>query len=356
MTKSDLLNGQHTHDDLISSSFVQKAGLWSFYGKTEMSSLWSQLLLYRNTETFTSNKIYSAEGYCQAACNVAKHLFQQAEYQYANAIINFAKIKFPNEPVSHIWMMCESLFEFTLHLHHQDFDKAETAAQKMAVVDKNESSFQYIQILMHSRDFHEAHACVNKILSEKNDDTRMDFDVRAMLLLAEIQIATCLPGSVPPGILKLLNAALAYTNDYHLDYLTFMVQLHTAHLQLLIGMPCHALNILDKCLVQVLAHGCLFDRARAMLLYANCIVANSDTKPEEERRNIIKEAAEILKKVKADFKKAEAYYRVKDVLYLLARLYNEIDMKTERNECALEFRLTDEEHPVKTDCSLLKFL
>ncbi|CAH1961189.1 unnamed protein product [Acanthoscelides obtectus] len=47
LAKSDMINCQHNYKDLISNNYAMKAALWQVYGKTEMSSLWSQLLLYQ---------------------------------------------------------------------------------------------------------------------------------------------------------------------------------------------------------------------------------------------------------------------------------------------------------------------
>lgn len=85
---------------------------------------------------------------------------------------------------------------------------------------------------------------------------------------------------------------------------------------LMIGLTSQSLSILDKCLVQILGHGGCYDRGRAMLLYVKCLVADSHKFDENQRKDVILDCAKLLNKVKDDFKKVEAYSRMKDVLFL----------------------------------------
>jgi len=69
--------------ELMTSSYAQKAALWCLYGKTEMSSLCSQLLLHLNTANPTQGvQSYNGEGTCQAICNVANVLTEQVCWTY----------------------------------------------------------------------------------------------------------------------------------------------------------------------------------------------------------------------------------------------------------------------------------
>lgn len=314
-----MINYQHSHLDLISHSFAQKSSLWLFYGKAEMSSLWSQLLLNFNTNNKQVTRNYYGEGFCDALCNIATYMYQQGDYSIANALFGFAREKFPNEPISDVWMLSENIFQLTYYLYHEMFAEAESMAQKISTLNKWESCLRMAEVYLNKCDYSRAHYCVNQILSkcqEGKRSFRIDVQVRAMILLAEIQCATSFPDFVSPGILTLLNSSLAYCNDYHLEYFTSLVELHIANVQLLMGMPAQALNVVDRCLVQILAHGGYYDRGRALLLYAKCIVAYSKMKTQEQRRKDIFDAANMLNKAKEYFEKVEAFSRVKNVLLL----------------------------------------
>lgn len=289
-----------------------------------MSSLWSQLHLYLNTENFTAGKSYCDEGYCQAICNIANLLLLQGEYALSHSILNFARERFPNEPVSHVWMLCENIFAYIRAMHHENWAEAESAAQKIAVIDQWESCLRLAELYLYKEDYIGAHTYVSEVLDKcQNDKTsrlRSDLYVRALILLAEIQCASSFPDSVPSGTVLLLNSSLYYSNEHHMDYYAALIHLHMANLQLLLGMPAQALKLLDRCLMQVMAHGGNFDRARAMLLYVKCTVANSIVFDDAKREEIILQGAQMLEKVKENFKAVEAYSRVQDTLYLQVSL------------------------------------
>ncbi|KAJ8919973.1 hypothetical protein NQ315_006503 [Exocentrus adspersus] len=361
LAKSDMINCQHNYNDLVSNNYSMKSSLWQLYGKTEMSSLWSQLLLYLNLNSSSSNKPFYGEGFCLAISNVANHLLIQGEYNLVNAVLGFAKLKFPYAPQSHVWMLCENLFVFTRSLYQEKWAEAESAAQKIAVVDKREGCLRLAEIYFYKQDYVEADRCVDALLDQYENDKAYKFNdryyyVRAKILKAEIQFASSYPDGIPSGIITILNNCLIEAQGCQLDYQAALIHLHIANVMLLLGMTGQALRILDRSLIQVLGHGGCYDRARAKLLYAKCLVADSHKLDDNERRQVVFNAAKLLDGVREDFQKVEAYSRMKDVLYLQAQLYNSVNMRAERNRCALGYRLLDEEHATKNAYTLVKYL
>lgn len=69
-------------------------------------------------------------------------------------------------------------------------------------------------------------------------------------------------------------------------------------------------------MVEILANGGTYDKARATLLYVKCLIADSSKLDAESRGQVILNAATSLEKVKSGFERVEAFSRVKDVLYL----------------------------------------
>nr|XP_023020876.1 anaphase-promoting complex subunit 5 [Leptinotarsa decemlineata] len=361
LAKSDMINCQHNYKDLISNNHAIKSSLWQLYGKTEMSSLWSQLLLYQNMDSVSPSRVYYGEGFCLAVCNIANHLLIQGEYALVNCIISFAKKRFPYEPHSRHWMLCENLFVFTRSLYHEKWTEAESAAQKILVVNKWEGYLRLAEVYFYKQDYVEADNCVEMLLKQYENDNSYKFSdgyyyVRAKIVKAEIQFASSHPDSIPAGIITILNNCLIESQTSHLDYQTALVHLHIANCLLLIGLTGQALKVLDKCLIQILGHGGCYDRARATLLYAKCLIADSHKLEEDMRKEVILNCTRMLDKVKKNFKKVEAYSRVKDVLYLQSQLYHMVNMKEERNKCALDYRLLDEERETRNIYTLVKYV
>ncbi|KAJ8948335.1 hypothetical protein NQ318_019320 [Aromia moschata] len=361
LAKSDMINCQHNYKDLISNNYAMKSSLWQLYGKTEMSSLWSQLLLYLNIDSSSPSKAFYGEGFCLAVCNIANHLLVQGEYALADAALDFVKRRFPAEPNRHAWMLCENLIVFTRSLHHEKWAEAESAAQKMVVVDKWEGYLRLAEVYFYKQDYVEADNCVNALLNQYENDNAYKFNdryyyVRAKILKAEIQLASGYPDFVPAVVVTALNSCLIEAQSSQLGYQTALIHLHVANVMLMLDLTGQALRILDRCLVQVLGHGGCFDRARATLLYVKCLVADSQKCDGGERAEVVLSSARLLDRVKEDFEKVEAYSRVKDVLYLQGQLYHSINMKAERNKCALQYRLLDEEHATKNVWTLVKYL
>ncbi|KAK5639964.1 hypothetical protein RI129_010775 [Pyrocoelia pectoralis] len=356
ITRSDIVNCQHAFGDLTCSSYAQKSGMWLFYGKSEMSLLWSQLLLHLTPDTNPLGITYFGEALCQSICNVAIQLLNEAEYEKSYSVLMLAKERFPHEPLSHTWLFCECIYTFTRCLHRQEWIEAETAAQRMAVYDVCESRLRIVELFIQKRDFSAAYKCINELIDVHNDFNsrlRIDYHVRAMILYAEIRYASCYPDVIPPIA---LHACLSYANDFFVDYLGAVSYLRLANIQLLMKLPAQALKLLDKCLLHILTHGGIYDRARAMLCYSKCIVANSKDCASVERKKTILSAAEMLSEVVAGFMKVEAYAKVKDALYLQACLYNELNMVIERNKCAFDFRLIEEEYPTANNITPVAFL
>lgn len=119
------------------------------------------------------------------------------------------------------------------------------------------------------------------------------------------------------------------------------------------GVPAQALKLLDHYLLVILSHGGSYDQGRALLLLAKCKVAASANSTEDIRQVVLLNALQMLVKVKWYFEKVQAYARVKDVLYLMALLNDEMGNVGDKKKCALEFRQLDEQYPTKIATTLL---
>lgn len=293
-----------------------KSALWQFYGKSEMSSLWSQLFLHLNIDSEPSLTSFYGEGFCLAICNIANQMLLEGEYNIVNSILQFAKRRYPNEPNCLTWMLSENLFVFTRAMHHEEWFDAECAAQKIMVINKYEGYLRLAELYYYKEDFKEAHKCINDLLDMFSEEDKCSYYyIRAKILLAEIQFTSSCP-DIPPGILTILENTLVLTRQYRLDYYSSYIQLNIANILFIMAFYDQCNKVLDKCLIQILAHGGRFDRARATLLLLKCRIIDNDRVSHREDKRAYDETIELLDSVKDEFKKLEAYSRVKDMLYL----------------------------------------
>ncbi|XP_043461028.1 anaphase-promoting complex subunit 5 [Leptopilina heterotoma] len=345
LMKSDIVNCQHSMIDLMSMTLTEKAALWAYYGKTEMSSICSQLLLLHNTGE-KKQQIFNGPSTCQAVVNIANILVEFGEYNLANVVLDHAKERFPNEPSNKVWKLSEQLYEFNQLLKNEKWREAEAIATQIVSLDPLESKFRQVEVCLAKGDYPNGLKIVNSIENMKGVTPQNQ--VRAMLLSSQITCASIHLGSSIAGCnsIVLLNNALEIATKNHLSYYAALIKMHLANIQLSMGMPYQASKLVDEAIVQILTHGGFYDQGRALVLRAKCLVATSS--PSNPKHNsAILNAIKSLSKAKAHFHKIEAFGRVKSTLYLLSIFYNELDMKKERNQCAFEFRQLDEQYSAK---------
>lgn len=280
----------------------------------------------------------------------------QGEYMLGHSVLRLGKNEFLNETNSTICMIFENNALFLQSLYNEKWADAEKAAQRLSIFDKIESYLRLAELYLHKLDFNESNRYINLILKDFDIDNKFKFKlnqiIRAKLLLVEIQFASTYPNSVPMGILDILCDCLKETRKNHMDYYMALVFVYMAHIQLHLKMTSQALFVLNKGMATIMAHGGLYDRAGVLVIYVKCFLANSKA---HDKKDILI-SIDLLEEAKMYYKKVEAFARVKDVLFLQARLYHSIGMGKEQNSCALEFRLLDEEFKSQRPSLLFQFL
>ncbi|KAL1501123.1 hypothetical protein ABEB36_006508 [Hypothenemus hampei] len=360
LTKSDMLNCQHNYKDLIFNNNAMKSSLWRLYGKTDMCSLWSQVLLYLNIDTVTQTAAHYGEGYLQAICNVALNLLLEGDYNFVNVVLHYARNKYPHEPLARTWMLVENWVNFTRAIYQEKWLEAESAARKIIVFDQWEGHLKLAELYFNQQSYDQANQCVNFIIENYSHDEHLNdgkfCGLRAKILQAEIEFASRHPNVA--GTILTLNNCLIEAEKSELAYQIAIIKLHIANALLTLGLTTQALNVLDnsRCMVEIMATGGAYDRGRAILLYVKCLIADSNKLEADQRAEVILKAIKSLDRVKLNFKKVEAHSRVKNLLYLQAKLYDLLDMKEKRNLCAMEYRLLDDETPAKNIHLLIKYL
>ena len=153
----------------------------------------------------------------------------------------------------------------------------------------------------------------------------------------------CLTEIYPDAIPCLLQAKEVCTRHY-LDYLGACVDLHLAHVQFQMDMGEKAVGMLRKCLPHIFAHGGLFETCRAKVLLAKILVANSQ-RQECSKRSELHQSIGLLRQAADGYSLLKAHSRTRDALYIIARLYNHLELYEERNQVAAEFKANEQQNP-----------
>ena len=102
VTRSDVLNCQHSIAELQAMSYMCKAAAWSQYGRPGLSSCLSQLLLQINTaDPARAGYNYSDKPTAIALCNMALRLEATGHPGPADLVLEKAEAIFPSYRYEH---------------------------------------------------------------------------------------------------------------------------------------------------------------------------------------------------------------------------------------------------------------
>lgn len=341
LMKSEVINFQHTLMDLITNCVAQKAAVWTMYGKNEMASLCSQLLLQavRTHAKRETDSMENCEAVCHSLCCVALWLAVQGEYPLSNAVLSHTQNRFPRDPMSRYWMICDGYITSLNAIYQQQWDVASKACSKLYTLDQNVSLLQRARLNIARRNLVGARKILENLLT---DDMLEPLNrVRAMILLANTKIVG---NSVSADVVNILNEALIYAKSKYFSYEAAIIDVNFAFVLLNSGMPIQALRSITGCMDSVLANGGLYDTAKTMFLFVKCLIAAEPNATEKLAK--INKCKEILDETVEKFTKLGCYAKVMDVYAYLAQFFNETQQINERNNYALKFRLLASKHSI----------
>jgi anaphase-promoting complex subunit 5 len=354
LVKSDILNCQHSIMNLISNCIAERAALWTLYGKNEMASLCSQMLLNSNLKVM--DKTHHGEGLCQAYCNMALWLSYQGEYSIAMELITKVKAKFPRYPISRNCLLIECYMMSIHAINLEKWNEAATACDHLYHIDKHLSILQransniakgnrsfaleLLDLLLNDFSGHDEDSR-NTSNDEDCDDKKIKalYKVRA-LVMQSMCMSTGL--NISSESLLILNRAAVLARDKYLDYEHSMVNIHISYLLLNMNMANDALKVIKLNMENVLANGGLYDKGKVLFLFCQCIIAVAPSK--EDKLKCLCRVKDQLELAVNYFTKLECWRKVKAIYVYLAKLYNELGMNEERNHSAYKFRLIAEEY------------
>lgn len=327
LSKSDVVNCQHSLLDLLSTGHAMRAALWAMYGRSELASLSSQLLLHGQPSPSSGT-----ESVVIAISNIALYFTIQGEYSLAWAVVNHGKERASD---SKWWVWSESILCFTESLHRGLWGLAKEAIDRLAAVDPVEAFLRESELYLTRGDREGAERAGRLALGKSSDSPVLK--VRALYALAR---------ALPKSAVLSLTDAYHVASHYYIDYWAALIALEMANIQLEMGLSQQAVKTVEAALLRVLAHGSWSDISDSLVLYAKCRVATLNSKHTDTS-----EAIRLLSKAATLARQIEAYSKVKKIVYLQALLAHSVGMFAERNKFAYEFRLLDEEY--QTDDSPL---
>ncbi|XP_019547574.3 anaphase-promoting complex subunit 5 [Aedes albopictus] len=337
LLKSDILNCQTSMIDLIANGISERAALWAMYGKNEVSSLCSQLLL--NSDLKSLGKTYNGEGICQALCSLVIWLALQGEFHLALIVLKHTRERFPRYPLSKSWMTVDHYISSMQAIFRGEWSDASNACYQLYTLDKHLSLLQRTRLALARLNIKSADLLLRKLLE---DDTVEPLN-RTRALLLNAHLLTMSKTTTKMEVVNVLNEALAIANKNYLDYEKALVEMHFAHVLLAMKLPHQALKSVRTCLENILANGGIYDRAKVLFLFVKCILAVEQTPANKMAK--IGQCVPMLEQAVEHFQKLECYVKVKDVYIFLATFFHEMQMHEERNKYAFKYRQIEEQYP-----------
>lgn len=343
LLKSDLLNCQHSQSHFMCVSYAQKAALWEMYGKRESSSMCSLLVL--NLNTSDNGIFHNGESVCIALCNVARQHADDGNYSAAFDIISSAKQRFPKHTQhAHVWMICEQQLLFDRAILNRKFGQAETNVTNIRALNEEEAIVRNAILNKEKGEVTQSLSDLIQLLEKVKKDKSQyvpDFLCRVYLTLAELFVQT---GNHTSGLSHVLDC-ITHAKEHHLQYMVALATVHLSFIQYLMQLPHQSLELLKQQILPIISHGNLFDKARTMYCYVRCYVAATTNSPEKKRKPALMSAVNMMTTVIDNFKQLEAHHRVKDAIYYLTRLFNELGFTSQRNQYAYQFKQLDSQYP-----------
>ncbi|XP_032229925.2 anaphase-promoting complex subunit 5 [Nematostella vectensis] len=356
------INSQNSLQDLTETTFATRAAVWQLYGKSRMSSVFSQMVLYRNAPTCshtsgTTHKpsdtqvssltgqqsdMQDGEARCLSLCNLAKVYADQGLYDESQEIIQFCKQNFPKPTnLSKIWMVTEAIISHDAAVIQGNQDKAQEAAKQIAGLDTQQARYRTaVNMLLEGR-FSEAHTlllsiqekCSKMVSLNEGKYSAAELHLHVLLALAQLYILSGNPLSALTHLIDCLTLAGAHYQTESAARASLLI----AQLQLLLGLPGKALELVKSNMVQILAHGSLYTQSCALFLLVKCeVAAHSPEGANEKRKSTLLSALPTLARALEGFRKLRAMQRICDLLYYQARIYNELGYQEERNHYSAE--------------------
>lgn len=352
-TQSNLINCMHSSYGMMAAGCAQRAAMWHYYGKRQLCSLDSHIVLH--LETSINGVYYNGQAVCIAMCNLAQQHADVGDYAAAAEIISHAKTQFPaSTSEADIWQACQQRVAFTRALYNGRLKEAEQAMINLQAVDKAEAKIRKGILLREQGKVTEALDCLVSLLAEcdkEKSEYTADFRCRVLLEISTLYFSR---GESTTAVLY-VSDCVAQAARHHLELLEALATTHLAYIQLNMGLPKKALQLLETRLLRVFTHCGSYDKARVLHLYARCKVGVAKSElsaPVSEITADLQSAASLMMTVTTLYHSVEAHLKEKDALHFQAIVHHMLlsggdrqHHQEERNRCSRLFKSLDRLYP-----------
>uniref|UniRef100_A0A671Q0X2 Anaphase-promoting complex subunit 5 n=1 Tax=Sinocyclocheilus anshuiensis TaxID=1608454 RepID=A0A671Q0X2_9TELE len=342
---TDIMHWKQSLSELIEISLAQTTSIWRMYGKSTMARQQAQLLLNMNSLEPVNFGVQqnNTEAFAVTLCHLAELHAEQGLYAVVSDIMKHLKQQFPpHTQHAKLWMLCDLKIQFEKAMNDGKYHLADPHVTAISALNSTEGLYRKAQLLKALNQTTKASKILKQLQQRCEKSKNTEMIIRMMLASAELHwdSATGFATAVP-----LLLQALALSRQHNLQSLTSETLLHLAFTQLMLGIPEQALVLVQDVLESVLAHGSLIDKGRALLLAARCHMALAGAAAQEHRLTAVELAVHTLDEAAVYFSQLDCKERMRDIHYLQARLHHSLGNISQRNKCAMLFRLLDQELP-----------
>ncbi|XP_065340028.1 anaphase-promoting complex subunit 5 [Cloeon dipterum] len=322
LSQSEVLNCQHSLQDLTSNVFAQKASLWTIYGRPAMASLYAQLLLHSEAQD------HNPEATCAAVCHLAMQFMAFGDQVSSAALLSFARERFTQLDIERIWMRCEQILGFIHFLNQGSWQLARVAAEQLSSTDKAESTLRMAELEFAQGDREKSLSRLETGLVSK--------ELAPLIQICKMVTISRLLEECPFSYTNHLVKALGMASSHHLAPLRYKIILQIAEHQLRMGLVSQALLLVESVITLVLTHCSLLDQATFLFFKAKCkIYQCQQDQPENEDLSSI---LNLLSKARQNFEKVQAVDKVKEVLLCMLLVYHVHKLEADKFRTALELR------------------
>lgn len=259
------------------------------------------------------------------------------DFVVSSILLQKAKAKFPRNTIARNWILTNLYISSQQSIYLEKWNDAAVQCDQLYHIDKHLSLLQRANLQLTRGNRHVAAALLETLLNTKE---QIEDQIKVRALVMQSQVLYDSHNQVSSESLLILNRAAVLAKEKHLDYDHSIVQMNIAFFLSKMNMKKQSLSILQSVIENILANGGIYDKARAIFLFNQCIIDSAPTR--DLKFEYLTKLHGEFEKVIGYFTKLDCWHKIKDVYAYLAQIYHSLNMTQERNHFAFKFRTAEE--------------